>query len=140
MQTLKKLIKEFLDNFDTSRPNFYKLKKDTEWQMDIVYKCHMGRLPDNRIYKQIYHTLLNFAELPDDADIDDYREAVNNIEPDVYTSDLTEWLNENITNIYYLTEAINSGVNDGFHLLAVAQQLFYQEIANILLEELHKMV
>lgn len=50
------------------------------------------------------------------------------IEPDPYTSNLTEWLNSNNENVYYLTEALEQDIQDGFDLLAEAQRIAKDEV------------
>lgn len=50
---------------------------------------------------------------------------------DVYTSNLTEWLNDNPNNVYYLTEAREeTEETDGFKLLQIAQFKAIGELYN----------
>lgn len=59
------------------------------------------------------------------------------LEPDVYTSDLTEWLNEDIKNVYFLSEALQEfNPIDGFKALSQAQATYKRQI----LEEVIKQV
>lgn len=52
-------------------------------------------------------------------------------ETDVYTSDLTEWLNSNNSNVYYLTEASEEfNETDGFKNLQLAQYKAIEEVYN----------
>lgn len=61
---------------------------------------------------------------------DSIREALYNMESDVYTSDLTEWLNESNYHVEYLTEALTEYTpTDGFQLLAMAQGKAKEEAA-----------
>ena len=55
---------------------------------------------------------------------------------DVYTSDLTEWLDSNNNNVYYLGEAQKElGIQeDGFKLLAMAQYMAIDEIFSEVIE------
>ena len=48
---------------------------------------------------------------------------------DIYTTDLTKWLNDNINNVYYLEDAIKNGAEDGFNALQVAQYQAIDEVA-----------
>ena len=57
-------------------------------------------------------------------------------EPDVYTSELTNWLSSNIDHVYYLTEALEYGANDGFQLLQQAQSLHIQEVKGLVKQSL----
>ena len=64
-------------------------------------------------------------------------EAIDQIEPDVYTSDLTSWLNESNYHVYYLEQAIKEyGATSGFQILAVAQQLAKQEVGHLVVDML----
>lgn len=51
-----------------------------------------------------------------------------NIFSDDYTSNLTEWLNSYNENVYYLTEALEQDIKDGFDLLAEAQRIAKDEV------------
>lgn len=64
--------------------------------------------------------------------IDELREV--DIEPSVYTSSLTEWLNESNHHVYYLTEALQVGFDDGFGLLGYAEQLAREEVYNLVID------
>ncbi len=73
---------------------------------------------------------------------DDLDEEVDNV-VDVYTSDLTSWLNENNNNVYYLTEALEEyDVKDGFQALALAQYKaiyeIYEAVLNLIKKEIEK--
>jgi len=49
----------------------------------------------------------------------------------VYTSDLTEWLNSNNKNVYYMTEVAEEyNTTDGFNLLSQAQYKAIDEVYN----------
>lgn len=55
------------------------------------------------------------------------------IEADVYTSDLTEWLNENNRHVYYLSEVLEEyNPEDGFVLLSAAQIKHKEEIYTVI--------
>ena len=71
----------------------------------------------------------NFDEL-NDLIQDKIFEWVDN-EVDVYTSGLTEWLNNNNENVYYLTEVLEENeIKDGFKLLQIAQFKEIDEVFN----------
>jgi hypothetical protein len=55
-------------------------------------------------------------------------------EADIYTNNLTQWLNSNNNRVYYLGEALGMGYGerkDGFELLAGAQMIEKEEVYNI---------
>jgi len=86
-----------------------------------------------------YGTFDNFEELNDK--INDLIFEWVDSETDVYTSDLTEWLNSNNNNVYYLTEASEEySQTDGFKNLQLAQYKAIEEVYNnalsILIEDL----
>lgn len=65
-------------------------------------------------------------------DIDNFRDNINEYidnRTEVYTSNLTAWLNSNNNNVYYLTEVLEENeVKDGFQLLQLAQYKAIEEI------------
>lgn len=57
----------------------------------------------------------------------------------IYTKDLTEWLNSNISNIYHLTEVLKEfEPKDGFSLLQLAYCKAYQQEMLEMLREIEK--
>ncbi|MFA5013989.1 MAG: hypothetical protein WC549_00415 [Actinomycetota bacterium] len=66
------------------------------------------------------------------------REIGYGIEPDVYTSTLTEWLNESNYHVYFLDEAIDNGAKTGFDALAMAQQEAKRQVFDLVLDHLLK--
>ena len=64
--------------------------------------------------------------------LEEFRDSIYeyiDAETSVYTSDLTEWLNDNNNNVYYLNEAIEeTGEKDGFKLLQIAQSKAIEEL------------
>jgi hypothetical protein len=109
-------------------------KERIQWQTDIIHKAHLDRLPDDDIYDRIDTILSAWADMSQDADEDEAREVLDEIEPDIYTHDLTAWLHSDNRNVYYLEEAIKEGCDDGFNALMRAQALYIQEIGQALLE------
>ena len=70
-------------------------------------------------------------------DIDNYRNEIVDSLVDIYTSDLTGWLHENINNVYFLTQAIEEfDTKDGFKALALAQYLAIDEVMNYVIQAL----
>ena len=83
-------------------------------------------------YKWLNSFLNNVINLLNSSDFDNFDDLSEQISEDltewaesevsIYTSDLTEWLNDNNLNVYYLTEAIEEyNETDGFKNLQIAQ-------------------
>jgi len=88
-------------------------------------------------YKWISHAFDKIAEILDNGKIedDDLREQlVIDLEGDIYLYDLTEWLGDRNSNIYYIDEALSFGVIDGFQLLQLAQQRAKEDVYLIAFE------
>lgn len=65
----------------------------------------------------------------------------DSIEADVYTSNLTEWLNSKNSRVYYLTEALEEiELKDGFKLLAYAQTREIEEVYQMGFEVIQKYI
>lgn len=79
--------------------------------------------------------LESFNQLEDMLD-----QLMGEIEADIYTSDLTSWLNSDNRHVYYMTEAVTElGAKEGFQILSGAQYLWKQEyyhLFNTILEHL----
>lgn len=91
-----------------------------------VMSAHGESLPNDWIF-DIYHSILD-AMLQYDNIEDSKGEIVDSL-VDIYTVNLTEWLNNNIYNVYYLTEALKeTEEKDGFKILAIAQYIAIDEI------------
>lgn len=132
---------EMLDMFERRKrgeEEFVVLKRDApEWMQDIIYKSQ-GDLPSD---DYTYEFVKDAISLIADNEGEDIDELVSEIEPDSYTSSLTAWLDSSIYKIYYLTEALQEyGIfEDGFQLLATAQQMERQEVARSVIENLEKL-
>ena len=144
-KTIVTVAKEIYDNMEyKTRDNGDKyciLKNDIEWQREIIRESHLNRFPSDDVYDRINTILSIICELADDATDDDIREAVYSIEADIYTNDLTKWLNNNNNNVYYLDDAIASACSkDGFQLLAFAQSTYIQEIGHALINAIQEYI
>lgn len=76
-----------------------------DWITDICRDAHGDRMPSDDVYDVISETIDALAELEPDADEDDARDRLQEMEPPCYTSDLTRWLGSHNGNIDYLTQA-----------------------------------
>ena len=131
--TIQEVAQEMLDNMETrTRDNGrdYRVNGTTiEWQKDIIHKAHGDKLPDDYVYVFIWEALCALAECePGDED-----DAILQIEPDVYTSELTAWLNSRCDRVGYMTEAIEEGAGDGFAALMTAQGKEKSEVGYLVL-------
>jgi len=136
-KTIVSVAKEIYDNMEYNTRNdksrYCSLKKDVSWMSDIIREAHLDRFPSDDIYDRINTILSVIYEMDGDSVEDDIREALYTIEADIYTYDLTKWLNDNVENVYYLEEAQSYGKLDGFRLLMTAQKIYIQEIGNALI-------
>ena len=133
---IKDIAKVMYDNMEyktrTNGDRFYCCKNTIEWQQDIIRESHPdNRLPSDEVYEVITNTLELLQEVDNEEEAQD---SILEIEADIYTSDLTKWLNSDNRNVYYLDEAISNGSTTGIELLTMAQYLFKQEIANAVLQ------
>ena len=146
MKTVSELLNELAGNLETRTRNsgekFVCLKDNSpDWMTDVMHKAHGDRMPDDDVYSRIYDIVNHMSTGYDDIKtIDDAKEALMEIEPDIYTSELTAWLNSRNDNVYYLTEALEeSGTKDGFQLLSYAQHLYIIEIGENLLSAISEL-
>ena len=102
---------------------FWDAEDRPEELKELIYDAHDDMLPDDWRYQFIWESLVALSEYEDPD------EAIEGIEPDMYTSQLTEWLNSRNDRVYYLTEAQrNYGSDDGFQTLSQAQ---YEEKSEV---------
>ena len=138
---MQSVAKEMLDNLESKEREdkscFWSMKEIINWQSDIYHKAHDGSLPNDFTYDVIAEVLEIIADCKNEEEAQD---RIYEIEADVYTSDLTKWLGSDNNNIYYLTEAIENGVTDGFEALMTAQATAKQEIANSVLNSIIELV
>ena len=89
-----------------------------------------------------YHLIDGHPEWMTDVIHGVLREAIfERTEADVYTSNLTAWLNARNDHVYYLTEALEEmEIKNGFQALMAAQQRHKEEVALDLVNELEKLV
>jgi len=138
-QKIAELAGEMSRNFETkerrSGVKFVCQKVMIKWQQDICLKAHGDKGPDDTTYKFIEKAVDALSNLTEDQDPED---LINEIEEDIYTSDLTEWLNLRNDHVYYLTGVLRDfgGIDDGFQLLGAAQKMQIDEVAHLVLEGL----
>ena len=138
-KTVQELAEELNSNLTTKeRTNGDKyvcMKEEIEWQKEIVFAAHADMLPDDWKYRFIEKAACALAE----SEAGNEEESIDEIEPDVYTSDLTAWLHSHNGRVYYLTEALEEfDSKDGFQALSIAQQLEIREVAHAVLDGLRQ--
>lgn len=109
---------------------------------DAVYKAHGDRLPNDWIFS-IFSSILDAVGQYNAGTIEELEDNRGEIVDglvDVYTSDLTAWLNESPANVYYITESQeeNGATTDGFQILAMAQYKAIDEVFGSVVELLEK--
>jgi len=152
MNEIMEIAKKYRDLFEEKKDKegeyYYCFKLDAiregseEYRemSDIISSLQMD---EDSVYRYVVYAL-DYLIDGDFEDMDEARdmmtEEIDGL-VDVYTSDLTEWLNKSNYNVYYLTEAQEeSGVSDGFQALAMAQykaiENAFNEVLNLIEEKI----
>lgn len=141
--TIQELAKQMSDNFEYAKRDdgseFYKCKETIEWQRDIIHKAHDDGdiLPNDWYYEVINDTVVVLAEYAkDEMDEDDLRELVEEVQADIYHSDLIKWLQSVPCAEWYVNEVLGTDIRNIFPLLQIAQLDQKREIARAVLEGL----
>jgi len=125
------------------RADIYIIKPRHQHDEDIsnlAREAHGDLFPNDYTYRFIADALSTLHD-SDVETIDEAQEAIAQIEPDPYTSDLTAWLASDVRRVYYLDDIIGEySPDDGFTLLAMAQQQERQEVANSVLHSILKLI
>lgn len=120
---------------------FVCLKLDAPEELkESIREAHGDKLPDDWTYGTYADLMQRITEydLETFEQLEDVRGEIVESYVDIYTKGLTEWLNEDINNVYYITRALEEFGNfeDGFKLLATAQYMaideVMQEVVNLL--------
>ena len=140
--TLSKKIEMYIDQFETKQRNeetivVFKSGASAELR-DSVMKAHGDRLPDDWIFNTYHSILCALSEytIEKEDDLEENRGEIVDGLVDVYTSNLTTWLNSHNSNVYYLEEAQKEfgPIEDGFKLLSTAQYMAIDEIYSEVIE------
>lgn len=119
---------------------FYSLKDGSpDWMRDACHAAHGDMMPDDARYELINDVAGALSELDDDADEDGARDAISEIEPDIYTHDLLRWVASRNDRGSYCEEYVESmGISaNGFSftdLLQGGQHMEILETGNLLIE------
>ena len=128
----------FIRDKRTSGEEFVKLKDGSpQWMTDVIREMHDNghKLPDDTVYAMIEKCADAIAEGSDPQD------AISEIEADIYTHDLTAWLNSRNDHVEYLTEVLEEwrgDIKDGSQLLQLAQLKQIQEVGSALIQALEE--
>lgn len=131
----KQMSQAFEGRTRVSGESFRILKDDApQWMIDVIRTAHDSArmLPDDWRYAFIEEVCDELAEA---SDVDDIQ-----LEPDIYTHDLTAWLHSRADRLGYITEALEEGLDfkDGFKLLAYAQLREKEEVLSSVREALEE--
>ena len=126
------------------RNAFYSFTSEAREGHDSVYEAlsdgmhdMVKHLDEDSVYeytvRAIDHVIEGRIKSTDDCDVFEWADS----DTDVYTSNLTEWLNRSDWNVGYLTDALKEyGETDGFKALQIAQikarEEVYQMVLNVL--------
>lgn len=140
---LQVVINNYLKQFTTKKrgEETIIIFKDnaSEELKNSVFEAHGERLPNDWIFSKYQSILADMSgyTMVSMDDIEENRAEIIDGLVDVYTSDLTSWLNDSNYNVYYLTEALEEmEIKDGFKALQMAQYKaideIYSEVVNLL--------
>ena len=102
-QLATQMYKAFVTDKQPDGETFDKLKpKAPSWMTDVARAAHAGMLPDDWKYEFIRDALSILVD--HDGNLEDARE---DLEADIYTSDLLNWLASNRERMGYVEEAVN---------------------------------
>jgi len=124
-------------------------KNDTLFR-DMYFNAHNGFLPDDIIYKHIYH-LISEMEMylryrDDDCDdIDDLIDELMgeiSVEPDQYTGALLDWMSSNLNRYAIVNELYQQDYKYGslYDLMQIAQSIEIEEVKTSILNDLRVML
>ena len=130
------------------RNAFYSFTSEAMEAHDPVYEALSGgmhdmvkHLDEDSVYEYtveaIDHVIEGRIKSTDDCDVFEWADS----DTDVYTSDLTEWLNRSDWNVGYLTDALKEyGETDGFKALQIAQLKAREEVYRMVLDVLSGLI
>jgi hypothetical protein len=136
---LQTKIKKYINEFETKQRDdrtSYTYLKDRESEMGkkldkALFKANGEGFPRDDTFTTFLNCLLRLQDFEIETmdDIENNRGEIVDGLVDMYTANLTKWLESDIKYVYYLTEAIQQfDPRDGVHLLSTAQYLYIDEI------------
>lgn len=146
--TIQKLAQEIVNQFTSStRDNgetFYHLIDGSpEWMTDVIHEAHGNTLPDDTVYEFVRDAVYALAEADEDADTEELREAIYELEPEYRNYHLLQWAARWSE---YIDQAISEfgaqtieSSSDFFTLLQSAQKCQIDEIGNAVINALESL-
>ena len=143
-KTIQELAQEVLSNMetktrDTGREFFCLKDHKIEWMVDLCRKAHDGTMPNDFVY-DVIESSLYWIKDQEGADAQSIREQIfedNLIEPEIYNSELLEWVSSNLNFGEYVTEAMRDyNAKDFWEALQYGNQRFKETIFNNVLDSL----
>src|SRR3990167_1208703 len=99
IQDLAAETAEWFTEGKRDKEEFVKLKdKAPQWIKDMVREAHEGMLPDDHKYDFVLRALYHISDTKDPDSPE--------LEPDVYTGDLLNWLASNLERAGFVDEAV----------------------------------
>ncbi len=135
----------FVSDTRTDGTEFNKLDdtKKCQWMTDIIFTvCQSLNTDLDSAYKYVPRVVAFISDLePDNPnDADEIRDHQFELEPDIYTNQLTHWLASNVNHVAYLNQALEWESEDGFNLLRKAQSFFLDDMFTEVVNELESVV
>ena len=137
---ITKKAQKYLDCFETKKRDVgetFVCLKDNDKPVklhDSIRVAHGDKLPNDWTFGTYADLLQKITEydLNTIEDLEDIRHEIVDGYVDVYTYQLTAWLAEDINNVNYITDALESEIEmrEGFQLLALAQFMAIDEVMN----------
>lgn len=138
--SIQELAKQLSDALVTDKRNngaeFVRLKDNSPaWMTGVIRAVHGDKLPDDTVYQFIEKCCDAIADSEEEP-----QDAICQIEPDIYTHDLTAWLHARVDHTEYVNQVIEEGFDKDVHticdLLTMAQAQQIQEIGFALISAL----
>lgn len=143
MSKLSKKLQQFSEAFERrQRDNgetFVCLadnKKD--WMQNAVFAAHdAGNIGPNDSTYEMIEKIIDHLANAEPKDADEAYDALREIESDIYTHDLLNWLSSSVYNVEYLeTAVVEYGAVEGFNILSLAQYAALQEIGTAVIDSI----
>lgn len=108
-----------------------------EWFNDLCREAHSGMLPDDYKYEFISDALYAISESSEDNDVQEIQ-----LEPDIYNSDLLQWLSSSNSRTEYVDQASdNFGPSkDIISGISMGQYEEKQEVLSIVIAQLNEQI
>lgn len=148
MKTIQELAQELFDALTTEirgedqTERVFLREGSPVWMRDVVLACDPDQGNLDTLYDFVNRAAGALADASEHWYAEELREAITEIEPDVYTSDLCKWLAAHPFHMGYVDEAMAEfgTFKSGFDLLEAAQKAHIEAIGFALLDQLETRV